>query len=409
MHRVFLCLPLWCLLLRAESGYDDLLRAGLAAMQASQMTEARSSLERAVKLKPDGGEAWAALAQVYAKLNFAVSARTAAGKAEGLARSNPAVLRGLADYYAGTTDKTRAADYAERYWTAAGTSDREAILRAVSLRLEARQPKVAAALALRGLAAGDRADLRTLLARAYEADGQTGRAINEYNRVIMLDPYEESCYFELGQLLIDKENFTTAVQVLEAARKIFDKSAEIELALGTAYYGLKKYDNAAFAFLKTVTLAPQAPQAYTFLGNVLDQSARWLPEVTNAFAEFAENQPRQYLPQFLYGKALRLGGKDPAAAEARLRKSIELEDRFWESHLQLGILLATKANLPAAEQELKRAAVLAPRSPLPYQQLASVYDHMGKPAEAKTARATAEKIGSETPAAAPQRKTASTR
>src|SRR5262249_34043192 len=153
-------------------------------------------------------------------------------------------------------------------------------------------------------------------------------------------------------LLIDQENFTTARQVLEAARKIFDKSPEIELALGTANYGLKKYDEAGFSFLKTVTLAPQAPQAYTFLGRGLDQSTRWLPEITAAFASFAEAQPRQYVPQFLYGKALLLGGKDLAEAEQRLRKSIALEGGFWESHYQLGILLQTRKQFPQAEAEL---------------------------------------------------------
>ena len=401
MHRVILCL-----LFLADPGYDELLRNGLAALSVSQLEEARSNLERAVKVKPDGGEAWAGLAQVYAKLNFAVSARTAAAKADTLARNNPAVLRGLADYYANTPDKARAADYAEHYWLAAGSHDREAILRAVSLRLEAKQPKPAIALAVKALAAGDRADLRALLARAYEADGQASRAVNEFNRAILLDPYEEANYFELGQLLIDQENFATARQVLEAARKIFDKSPEIELALGGAYYGLKQYDDAAFAFLKTVTLEPQTAQAYMFLGRVLDQSTRWLPEITTVFASFAESQPRQYLPQFLYGKALRLGGKDKVEAEARLRKSILLEDRFWEAHLQLGLLLADKADLTNAEHELKKSAALAPENPVPYQQLARVYDHMGKPADAKAARTAAERIASAKPTPAASRRVA---
>ncbi len=395
MHR--LILTLWLL---ADPGYDQLLREGLASLKADQTAQARASLERAVKLNANGGEAWAGLAQIYFKLNFAVSARNAASKAEALARTQPEVLRDLADYYSLTSEKTRAADFAERYWTAAGSHDRDAILRAVSLRLEAKQTKLAIDLALKGLAAGDRADLRGLLARACAADGQNARAINEYNRAIMKDPYEETYYFELGQLLIDQENFTTAVQVLEAGQQIFDKSAEIELALGGAYYGLKKYDSAGFAFLKTVTLAPQAPQPYVFLGRLLDQNTKWLPEITSVFATFAENQPKQYLPQFLYGKALLLGDNLPQA-EAFLRKSITLEDRFWEAHYQLGILLRKKADLNRAEQELKRSAILAPGNPMPHQELAWIFDHMGKPADARQERLTAEKLSGGAKPAAP--------
>jgi Flp pilus assembly protein TadD len=189
----------------------------------------------------------------------------------------------------------------------------------------------------------------------------------------------------LSQLLLDQENYQTAVQVLEAGRKIFDKSPEIELALGAAYDGLKKYDDAAFCFLKTVTLAPQAPHAYTLLGGVLDHSTRWLPEITSAFASFAEAQPKQYLPQFLYGKALLAGG-DLVQAEARLRRALALEPGFWESHYQLGILLEKKRNLPEALEALKKSASLAPRNPLPRQEMAKIYDLTGKPAQAKIER-----------------------
>ena len=383
-------LLLW-LLFWADTGYDQLLRDGLVALKAGRLEDARSSLERAVKAKPDGGEAWAALAQAYSRLNFAISAHNAAAKAEALATRSPAVLRGLADYYTVAGDAARAADFEERYALAVGAHDPDAIARAVTLRIQAKQTKQAIALATKALAAGDTPRLRGLLANAYEADGQKTRAINEYNRAILLDPYEESYYFQLSQLLIDQENFTTARQVLEAARKIFDKSPEIELALGTACYGLKKYDDAGFAFLKTVTLAPQAPQAYTFLGRVIDQGTRWLPEITSAFQAFAEAQPRQYLPQFLYGKALFLGGQDLAEAETRLRKSIAIEDGFWESHYQLGILLEKRQMLPQAREELKKGAALAPKNPLPHIELARLYDLMGKPADAKLERAAAEK------------------
>jgi tetratricopeptide (TPR) repeat protein len=381
---------LW-LLFWADPGYDRLLQDGLVALKTNRMETARSNLERAVKVKPDGGEAWAALAQTYVRLNFVVSAHNAAAKAEAVAGKNPAVLRGLADYYAAAGDAAHAADYEERYALSAGSRDPDAILRAVTLRIQAKEAKQAIALASKVLASGDNARLRGLLASAYELDKQPARAINEYNRAIMLDPYEEGYYFQLGQLLIDAENFATARQVLEAARKIFDKSPEIELALGTAYYGLKNYDEAGFSFLKTVTLAPQAPQAYSFLARVLDQNTKWLPEITSAFASFAEAQPRQYLPQFLYGKALLLGGTDLTGAEARLRKSIALEDGFWESHYQLGVLLQKRHQLPQAEVELKKSAALGPHNPLPHQQLAHLFDQMGKPADAKLERAAAER------------------
>jgi Flp pilus assembly protein TadD len=391
-----------CFLLWADPGYDQVLRDGLSALRGDRIPEARTNLERAVKLNPNGGEAWAALAQVYYKLNFALSARNASAKAEALGAKDPATMRALIDYYTIAGDKSRAADYAERYAIAIGPRDADAILRAIELRIDAKQAKLAIALAQKTLAKGDRAPLRALLARAYEADGDTPHAINEYNRAILLDSYDESNYFELSQLLLEKENFTTAAQVLEAGRKIFDKSPEIELALGTAYYGLKKYDEAGFAFLKAATLAPQSPQAYMLLGRILDQNTRWLPEITTAFATFAQAQPRQYLPQFLYGKALLAGGQDLAGAEACLRKSIALEDRFWESHYQLGIVLEKQKKLIEAAAELHKCTSITPNDSRPHQELARVFDLLGKPADAKAERDTAQKLAAESRPAAPK-------
>src|SRR5207248_1998857 len=107
----------------ADPGYDRLLQDGLVALKTNSLEAARSNLERAVKVKPDGGEAWAALAETYTRLNFAVSAHTAAARAEALAAKNPNVLRGLAEYYAAAGDALRAADYEERYAVAAGSRD----------------------------------------------------------------------------------------------------------------------------------------------------------------------------------------------------------------------------------------------------------------------------------------------
>src|SRR5262249_3599861 len=107
------------------------------------MEEARSDLERAVRVKPAGGEAWAALAQVYLRLNFAVSARNAAAKAEAAGGKNAMVLRGLADYYAVAGEPARAADYEERYAAAVGARDPDTIARAVTLRIQAKQAKAA--------------------------------------------------------------------------------------------------------------------------------------------------------------------------------------------------------------------------------------------------------------------------
>ena len=373
--------------------YDQLIQGGRSALRENRLREAQAAFERAVKVKPESAEAWLVLAETYRKMKLATQARFAALRAEGLAKNDPSILQGLSTYYADAGDPAKSADFADRYAAAAGASDPEAAPRAMVARLQAKQPKLAIALGVKALAAQERADLRYLLGRAYEADGQWSKAAAEFRRAIELQPYEESYYIDFGQALLDRRDFAAAVQVLSAGRKMFDKSPRIEVALGEAYLAQKQFDAAGDALLRAVVLAPQAPQAYTILGLLLDESKARLPEITSALAAFANTHPRQYLPQCLYGKALLAEGKNLAEAEDRLRRSIVLEGGFWESHYLYGVLLVRFRNLTGAVTELKKAGTLAPKNPAPHQELARVYELMGKTAEAKLERAAAGRLG----------------
>ena len=123
--------------------------------------------------------------------------------------------------------------------------------RAVSFYLQAGQPKPAIELAGKALAKEKRADLHNLLGKAYEADGQFDKTIVELQKAIQLAPREEAYVFDLAYVLLVHQNFDVAIQLLESARKIFAQSAQLELALGIAYYGQRRFPEAVDAFLRT--------------------------------------------------------------------------------------------------------------------------------------------------------------
>lgn len=78
-----------------------------------------------------------------------------------------------------------------------------------------------------------------------------------------------------------------AVRVLEAAKKVFDNSAQLELTLGIACYGQRGFSEAVDSFLRAATLAPDVEQPYVFLGRILNQAEARLAEVTQKIAAFA--------------------------------------------------------------------------------------------------------------------------
>ena len=160
-------------------------------------------------------------------------------------------------------------------------------------------------------------------------------------------------------MLLVHQNFDVAIQLLESARKIFDQSAQLELALGIAYYGQRRFSEAVDAFLRTAERAPKIEQPYVFLGRIISHAEGRLGEITEKFASFARANPRNYLGYFLHAKGLiaQMGpsasGELAAEAERLLRKSITLNSNFWESEFELGVLLEGKKEFsrcsPASE------------------------------------------------------------
>jgi tetratricopeptide (TPR) repeat protein len=218
--------------------------------------------------------------------------------------------------------------------------------------------------------------------------------LREMHEAIKLNPYEESYYFELGRALLAHNNAAEAIHVLEGAKKIFARSAQIELTLGVAYYSMRRFAGAVDAFLRTIQMDAAVEQPYVFLGRMLDQTGGKLSEVTAAFAALAKANPENYMANFLYGKALALGGQRDEA-EAWMRKSIGENEKFWESHFELGAVVEARRDLPGAAKEFERAAELNPKNASVHYRLARVYDRLGKTDAAKAEHALHERLSRE--------------
>src|SRR5436309_6527745 len=142
------------------------------------------------------------------------------------------------------------------------------------------------------------------MGRAFEAKGDLQKAAAEYEQAIQLSPYEESYYFEAAHVYLLRQQFDPAVKILERGCKVFDKSAQLELALGVAYYGQRRFADAVDAFLRTIDLAPEVQQSYVFLSKMLDQAAGRLPEILPRFAAGAAGTPHAPQAIFVYPKGL---------------------------------------------------------------------------------------------------------
>ena len=224
------------------------------------------------------------------------------------------------------------------------------------------------------------------LGRSYEANGDLEKAAAEYEQALQLNPRDESLYFEAAHVRLLRQEFDAAVKILERGSRIFDRSAQLTLALGVAYYGQRRFSDATGAFLKTIELAPEVEQPYLFLGKMLDQAVDRLPEIVSRFQAWAKANPNDARAQFVYAKGLLAAGDDPAKAEQLLRSSIRLKGDQWESHYELGVLLETQRKFDEAANELQRSIAISPNQADVHYHLSRVYDRLGQSDKAAAQR-----------------------
>jgi tetratricopeptide (TPR) repeat protein len=305
--------------------FEESFRAGLVALQQGDLTNAATNLRAASALAPGNGRVWIALAQTYRKLHQDAQAEEAASQAAKFAPDDKVVQQSLAIYYSETGATLKAAAAQTKY----------------------------AALSPADAFARERA---------------------------------ETLYFEAAQPLLQREKFAEAIQILAPARAKLPGSAQLELALGVAYYGLRRFDEAAQAFLRTIQIAPGIEQPYLFLGRFLDQVPNRLPEATKRFAEFETLRPSSPIGYLQHARALDAQSQEPERAAELLNKAISLNDRDAAAHFELGTVLDRLQRFDNAAREFARAADLDPKDAAAHYRLARDYDRLGKPAEAQAER-----------------------
>ncbi len=310
----------------AAPPFDDPFREGLLALQRGDLAAARSSLESASKAAPRDGRVWVALSQTYWRLHLNSEAEAAASKAGSLGPEDPAVLQGLVIYYSETNQTHKAAQAAARYAS-----------------------KVP-----------EKADARE-------------RAID--------------LYFQAARPLLDQQKFAEAAAVLQEAVTRVPKSAQLELALGVSEYGLRRFDDAADAFLRTIEIAPETEQPYTFLGKILDQIPNRLPQVTERFAAYEAAHPEKAEGYLLHAKALDAQSLSPEVAMRLLEKSISINGSDASAHFEMGTVLDRLQRFPDAVAAFERAVRLAPSDAAAHYRLARDYDRTGNHEAAQAERA----------------------
>jgi tetratricopeptide (TPR) repeat protein len=151
-----------------------------------------------------------------------------------------------------------------------------------------------------------------------------------------------------------------------------------------ALYSRGRYEESIKALLTAADLNPADPRCYLFLSKAYLSSPNQADDVIQRFRRYAELQPNNALAQYYYAVSLWKGKRSEASSinyqqvESLLQKSIALDGKLAEAHLQLGILYADQHEYARSFPEYTRAVELDPNLPDAHYRLGQYYVRAGE-------------------------------
>jgi len=355
---------------------------GLVYSAQSQDVKANPHLEKAVRLNPNSVPARSNLAANLSRLGKSDLALEQFKKAAEIEPQNFDTNHNLGEYYIHAGQITKAIPFLDRAQQIDASSYDNGYDLSLAYLLtgkiaDARQQ------VQNLLTKKNTAELHNLLAEIQEKSGEFVAAAKEYETAAHMEPSEDNLFDWASELLLH-ETLAPAIEVFQQASSRYPSSPRLQIGLGMALYAKGDYDQAVKALLKGADLNPSDPRAYLFLSKAYDRSPEQVNDVIERFHKFAELQPRNAQAQYYYAMSLWKGkrAQDPnlnlIEIQSLLKKSVALDPKLSEAHLQLGNVYSDQNKHADAIPEYLTALKLNPDLADAYYRLGQAYVRTGE-------------------------------
>lgn len=156
-------------------------------------------------------------------------------------------------------------------------------------------------------------DVLSLASEAYEAVGNTPRAVALLRQAIVLSPTTPDYYVQFALICLDHDSFQTGIDMLNAGLQRLPENANLYLSRGMLYAQLGEYDPAEADFSKAEEL--DSKQGLSFYAADLSQMQRNRPD--EALAQVRSQlkaDPESPLLNLLLAKLIMNQTPDPGSA-----------------------------------------------------------------------------------------------
>ncbi len=152
----------------------------------------------------------------------------------------------------------------------------------------------------------------------YKEAGQVSQAIEQYNRLLSIDPSYEEAHDDLLKLIKRQPNQMEIVKGLKDYADRYPANAMVQSKVGESFHAMKDYESAANYYTRAIRLKPDLAAAHANLGasfQALGRQAEALEEFKKASKLEPENQRLASLVQ----------DAELAAGHAVFTKAVELQ------------------------------------------------------------------------------------
>lgn len=355
---------------------------GLTYAAQSMDAKATEHLEMAVRLKPDSAEARTNLAANLSRLGKLDQAGEQFRKALAIEPKNYDANHNLGEYYIQSEKIPDSIPYlaaAQQINPSAYNNGYDlAMAYFLTDRLNEASKTVESLLDQKNTA-----ELHNLLGQIDEKDGKFLDAADEFQAATHMDPSEDNFFYWGSEMLLHR-TYEPAIEIFEQGVKLHPGSGRLRIGLGMSLYWRGKYDEAVQSLLAAADLNPSDPRCYYFLSKAYDSSPNQADEVIATFRRFSELQPNNAQAVYYYAMSLWKGkrAEDPSLnlqqIKLLLQRSISLDPKLADAHLQLANLYSDQHAYAEAIPEYVRALQLNPNSSDAHYRLGQACVHTGQ-------------------------------
>jgi tetratricopeptide (TPR) repeat protein len=164
----------------------------------------------------------------------------------------------------------------------------------------------------------------------------------ELNELIAGNPGNAKLFNERADIYVEQENFTEALKDALTSTEIDSTMAGYYVTLADAYLGLGKLQPSMQSLYKATALDSKNIRALIKLAeiNIIFRDYKKAIGYIDEVIKLDELEPKSY---FLRGVVL-LENNDTLLAIRNFQKSIDVDQDYFDAHLQLGLIFAEKKN-----------------------------------------------------------------